>query len=64
MKVTTIVLAAISISLFGLLFYMENAEYQNDKAFIEMCETMGGVAVLGKRGTNQCFNVSSVLGAE
>ena len=64
MKVTTIVLAAISISLFGLLFYLEHREYQNDKAYVEMCETMGGVAVLGKRGTNQCLNASSVLGAE
>ena len=60
----TYILAAIAISLFGFTWYLEYTEYQNDKAFVEMCETMGGVAVLGQRHTNQCLNTSSVLGAE
>ena len=55
---------ALAASAFGLLWYLEYTEYQNDKAYVEMCETMGGVAVLGKRETNQCFDASVVLGAE
>jgi hypothetical protein len=60
----TIVLAVASAFLFGALFYMEYSEVQDAKAFIEMCEIMGGEAVLGKLGTNQCFNASALLGAE
>lgn len=56
--------AALAGSSFGLLWYLEYTEYQNDTAYVEMCETMGGVAVLGKRDTNQCFDASVVLGAE
>ena len=56
--------AALAVSSFGLLWYLEYSEYQNDKAYVDMCEIMGGKAVLGKRGTNQCLNVSSLLGAE
>ena len=56
--------AALAVSSFGLLWYLEYSEYQNDMAYVEVCETMGGVAVLGNRGTNQCFISAAVLGAE
>ena len=63
-KINTLILAGVSALLFCGLFYMEYSEYQNDMAYVEMCEIMGGKAVLGKRGTNQCLSVSSLLGAE
>ena len=56
--------AALAVSSFSLLWYLEYSEYQNDMAYVEMCETMGGVAVLGKRDTHQCLNISSLFGAE
>jgi hypothetical protein len=47
----------------GLLALLFIASYQNDKAkmaFIDACETMGGVAVVGHYGTKACFK-SEVL---
>ena len=56
--------ASAAVVAFGVLFYLENKEYQDNKAYIEMCEIMGGVAVIGRYGTNQCFNQAALLAAE
>ena len=58
-----VILSVLFFSSIGLLALLLIASYQNDKdkmAFIDACETMGGVAVVGHYGTKACFK-SEVL---
>ncbi len=59
-----IILSAFSLGSLAALFYLEHVDYKNDMAYVDMCETMGGQAVLGLRGTNQCLNAAGLIGAE
>lgn len=63
LRTERVVWTVIFFSSIGLLTLLFVAAYQNDKdkmAFIDACETMGGVAVVGNYGTKACFN-SEVL---
>ena len=58
-----VIVSVVFFSSLGLLSLLFVAAYQQDKdkmAFIDACETMGGVAVVGNYGTKACFK-SEVL---
>ena len=58
-----VIVSVVFFASLGLLALLFAAAYHNDKsnmAFIDACETMGGVAVVGNYGTKACFK-SEVL---
>ncbi len=55
MEKTDIMFFFLGVTFFALLFV---SAYNKDKerlAFIELCETMGGVAIIGNYGTKTCL---------